>query len=334
MIISSLKEINIDEILFPIFFRDIWKKLQFKEDPRSEIHYFVNNKNQAIVPFKITRLKILKKGEYLYIPLSFEGKEFSEREEKEIIDNFHKSISKLCDVILPPQHIVNFKSVPSKVQYFKLGILYIDLYPDEDAIFNKMSSTYRSKIRQAERGGILTNLNSKSLTDFYNLYSELHTRQNMDFESKKFFADQISILPDNILISVSKFEDQIESSIYSLYDEFSCYYLYGGVAEKTNFSGSNKLLFWHLIKDLKAMGRKKLILGGFRENVKTDSKLNGIQNFKIKFGASIQEGYHFIKIINPFKYWLFNLALKFKSRIKGKPLSIIRLEGLELKKSK
>lgn len=331
MIISSLKEIKLDEMNFPIFFRENWKELQFREDPRSEIHFFVDKKNQAIVPFKVTRLKIIKKGEYLYIPLRFDGNEFPEIQEKQIIDNFHKSISKLCDVILPPQHIVNFKSIPSKVQYFKLGILYIDLTPDEEAIFSKMSSSYRSKIRQAERGGVLTNVDEKSLSEFYDLYSEVHARQNMEFESKKFFDDQLSFLPDNILISVSKLQDQIESSIYSLYDDFSCYYLYGGTAEKNNFSGSNKLLFWNLIKDLKTKGRKKLILGGFRENVKADSKLNGIQNFKIKFGASIQEGYHFIKIINPFKYWLFNFALKLKSRIKGKPLSVIRLEGLELK---
>jgi lipid II:glycine glycyltransferase (peptidoglycan interpeptide bridge formation enzyme) len=334
MIVSTLNEANLNEALFPIFFRENWKALQSKEDPRSEIYYFIDQKSKAVVPFKVTRLKIIKKGEYLYIPLSFFGKEFLETEEKRILNNFHKSISKLCDVILPPQHIVNFKSIPSKVQYFKLGIMYIDLTLTDEIIFNKMSSAYRSKIRQAERGGVVTFLNEKTMSEFYDLYFEVLARQNMEYESKKFFEDQLTFLPENLLISISKFQDQIESSVYCLYDEFSCYYLYGGAAEYTNFSGSNKLLFWNLIRHIKSQGQKKLILGGFRENIKADSKLHGIQNFKIKFGASIQEGYHFIKVINPIRYWLFNFALKIKSKIKGKPLSIIRLDGLELKISK
>ena len=62
MIVSTLNEANLNEALFPIFFRENWKALQSKEDPRSEIYYFIDQKSKAVVPFKVTRLKIIKKG--------------------------------------------------------------------------------------------------------------------------------------------------------------------------------------------------------------------------------------------------------------------------------
>ena len=61
--------------------------------------------------------------------------------------------------------------------------------------------------------------------------------------------------------------------------------------------------------------------------------LHNVHLFKLGMGAEIEDGYHFIKIINPVKYAIVNAALKCKSLLTGRDCSFVNLKGLEVKKS-
>jgi hypothetical protein len=113
MLIKSLSEINLDESKFPIFFQSKWLKLQDNLDQMAQICIYVDNENSIIIPIKISRIKFLKKTSYLYIPLNFNGCELDAFEEKKVLDKFHVFIAKFCDVVYPPQHNTNFKSICS-----------------------------------------------------------------------------------------------------------------------------------------------------------------------------------------------------------------------------
>jgi lipid II:glycine glycyltransferase (peptidoglycan interpeptide bridge formation enzyme) len=333
-LINSLKDLNLTEDKFPIFFWDNWKLIE--EDFRTQVYIFHETETQSIIPFKITKLKFLIKAEYLFIPLDLYGEELNSTTERKSIELFHNYLKKnsLCDVIFPPQHITVFKSIPEKVYYYEIGILSISLNQTETEIFNRMSSNYRSKIRQAERNGVASEIDSKDISSFYELYSDNLKTQNLNFDSKEFFEQFTSKIRNNVLISNSKFNNILESSTYNVWDKKSCYYFYGGTQTRTQFAGSNKLLFWDLIKYLKERNIQNLILGGYRVNSNLSSKHNGIQNFKLKFGSDINMGFHFIKVFSPIRYNLFLSALRFKSILKRKDLSFINLSGLEIKKSK
>lgn len=335
MFISSLREINLDQSNFPIYFNDLWLGLQNELETRSKNYIYVDLTNNAVISFKTTKLKFLKKGNYNYIPLDFNGKEFDTNKEKEILDVFHGLMKGNCDVILPPQHVINFKSIPSKVQYFKLGILFIDLTKDFSDIHASMNSSYRSKIRQAQKNLVEVSFDPKNLTEFHKVYTEVYDMQGKLSEDELFFKKQLHQLKEKIKIGISNFSGNTESTIFCILDNLNCYYEYGGTIAKPNFSGSNKLLFLKLIENLKETSNcQNLILGGFRDSVKKKSKIDGIQTFKLRLGADIRDGYHFIKVLSPIKYKSFNLMLKLKSLITGSDQSLINLNGLKISKSK
>ena len=330
MLINSLRDIYLDQSKFPIFFGDEWLGIQ-RKSANTFIYY--DDKNFALIPFKTQKIKFLIKSNYLYIPLDLNGKEFDSKTEKIIIEKFHIYMSKLCDIILPPQHIVNFKSIPSNVIYFKLGIIYIDLTKEIDELLKRMSKSYSSKLRQAEKNSVQINFELSDIDEFYRIYNQTHKKQNMTAESLNYFSQFIDEIPQNIIVGKSVYLNETESSIFCLKDFETCYYEYGGTSDKTKFAGSNKLLFLKLFDNLKKQNCRKLVLGGYRENAIEKSKLSGIQTFKFRLGGELHDGYHFIKINNSFKYNLFNLMLKIKSMITGRKLELINLIGLEIKKS-
>jgi lipid II:glycine glycyltransferase (peptidoglycan interpeptide bridge formation enzyme) len=334
LLIKSLDEINLNQEKFPIFFNDLWLDLQNELESRSKSYLYIDKRTKAIISFNLTKLKFLKKGNYNYIPLDFNGKEFDSQKEKEIIENFHKFLKGKCDVILPPQHIINFKSIPSKVIYYKLGILFIDLTKEMSEISMRMNSSYRSKIRQAQKKMVEVSFDKNNLSEFYKVYSEVYNLQNKSSEKILFFEKHINRLQEKIIVGLSKFCDNTESTIYCIVDSQNCYYEYGGTVDKPHFSGSNKLLFLSLMEKLKESNCQKLILGGFRDLVEDNSKIKGIQTFKLRLGAEIRDGYHFIKILNPWKYGIFNYLLKLKSIITRNEQSIINLNGLKILKQK
>jgi hypothetical protein len=333
MFIKSLSKINLNDEKFPIFFRLKWMNLQKDLDHKSDFWIYHDIENQSLIPIRISKIKFLKTGKYLYKPLNLAGNEFDSYSEKKILDKFHIFIENKIDIILPPEHYINFKSIPSKVQYYPLGILFIDLSKDIDCIKNSMNSSFRSKIRQAEKNQVKIEFSLSKLSTFYKAYEFINSKQKLYIESIDFFKLHTEKLVDNIIIGTSEINNELESAIFCISDSYKCYFEYGGVMEKPHFSGSNKLLFLELIKELKISGHQELVLGGYRENVNINSKLHGIQTFKIRLGAVDKPGYHFLKIFKPNRYKLFVLLLQLKSLIKKKEFLLVNLQGLDVSES-
>jgi hypothetical protein len=333
-LIKSLEEIKINQYDFPIFFWNNWLISMNTNVTKTFIYY--NEKQGAIVPFKVNKLKLLKKADYLYIPYDIAGKELEADSEKHFIEEFHNFLKKekICDAIFPPTHFCNFKSIPAEVMYFKLGIIVLNIGGKEDDIFNKMTSNYRNEIRKALKSNVKTSFDNELLNEFHSLYSIPHKLQKIRYEPIEYFENLRNAFSKNIHVGVSYKDDSAETAIFNIYDKINAYYFYAGATEKTMTPGSNKLLLWDSIKHFTSLGISKYVLGGYREPKLTDKKHNGIQNFKLRFGAEIVNGYHFIKIFNPIKFRLFSIALKIKTIIYGKEFSFINKSGLEIKKSK
>lgn len=334
MIINSLKDLNLNEDKFPIFFQEKWKKSAAAGN--GTISYYYDETDTCCIAFRVTSLKIIRKADYLYVPLNTDGERLSVETEKRVLDRFHAFLkaNAVCDVICPPQHVVVFKAIPSKVTYFPIGIIYISLKESEDEIFARMHSNYRNEIRKAIKEGITPELGSAQLSDFYALYKATHQRQHLLFDPIEQFEKLQSGLFPNFFTSYCTFNSSVESSTVNIFDAENAYYLYAGTREKTLLPGSNKYLIWENARHFKNQGIKRYILGGYRPNSEAKSKHHGIQNFKLKFGAEIDEGYHFIKVINQPKFLLFSLAIKIKETLQKRDLSLVNLKGLEIKKSR
>jgi lipid II:glycine glycyltransferase (peptidoglycan interpeptide bridge formation enzyme) len=333
MLIKALKEIDLDELKFPIFFHSNWLIMHQKLEQNSKVLLYIDNENAIVIPIKISKIKFLKKASYLYVPMSFNGCELDAPLEKIVVDKFHCFIAKFCDIVFPPQHNVNFKSIPTAVKYFKIGVIFIDLRENIEQIQKRINKGYLRQIKQASINSVKIDFSKENLITFYDLYKVLMEKQHKSPEAYNFFKTQIESLKNQTICGKSSVEAQIESTIFCLKDKNNCYYEYGATINNPIFSGSNKLLFFKLIEELKNKGIQKFILGGFRNNIVNNSKLEGIQTFKLRIGGQVQEGYHFIKVIRPFKYFIFTILLKLKSKIQGRNLDLINLEGLEIFKS-
>jgi lipid II:glycine glycyltransferase (peptidoglycan interpeptide bridge formation enzyme) len=142
------------------------------------------------------------------------------------------------------------------------------------------------------------------------------------------------MFPENFLVGTIFLDEICLSSVFILFDKKTAYYQYAGNLNNPKYPGANKLLLFEAFKELKKIDVNSVNLGGFREAITKTKKQDGIQSFKMRFGAEKTFGIHFIHVIKPLNYFIFNFALKIKSFLKRKDLSFINLSGLEIKKSK
>lgn len=335
-LVRSLKELSTPAQSFPVFFHDCWFDYLRETNANSQVYLCCDEAHSLVVPFIVHQLRFIKKAAYIYVPLLLDGQQPGLNAEKDFVECFHNFLreKKICDVIYPPSHCCVFKSIPGKTIYFEIGIIGIDMTGTAEEIFGKMNTTYRKQIRKAEKLDVTTHFGSETFTDFYNLYADTHRRQGLPHLTVPEIKKLMEKIPGNILVGISKKDNTPEHSNLSVYDSTQAYSFWGGSAASPVVPGSNKILMWGSIKALKDLGVKKYILGGYRNPDINDEKHNGIQDFKLRFGAEVEKGYHFIKLINPARYYLFVFALKIKSILKGREYSFINTSGLNIKKSK
>lgn len=336
MLISSLRNINIDESKFPIFYKDDYLNHEKHSKKNCEVWLYINNEINGIIPFSTVKLKIITKGQYLFTPCDFQGNELDSDSEKVLVEGFHKFLArnKIVDVILPPSHFSVFKTIPTFCQFYPMGLIVYNLVLKNDHFLEAMKPNYRNEIRKLDN---FMNLKFYTETDdfekAFNLMKSTLDLQNKSFIDFNEFKSIRDSLKGKFLLKVCEDGDKILGCALFIYDNKSAYYLYSGNEKSKEYPGINKKLLLLSFQDFKILGIKELILGGYRNPEFASKKINDIQNFKLRFGSEILIGYHFIKVINPMKYSIFNLLVKLKSKIKGKNLELLNLEGIDIKKS-
>ncbi|MDD2636381.1 MAG: peptidoglycan bridge formation glycyltransferase FemA/FemB family protein [Bacteroidales bacterium] len=333
-LIKSLKELNINAKDFPIFFWDEW--LAFEKNSICDVFLFFDEESKAVIPFKVHTLKFLKKADYIYVPLNIEGKNLKSNSEKLVIERFHAFLknNKICDVIFPPQHFIIFQTYPSKCLYYEIGTLTVDLTIPENELFNLVNSENRRQIRKSKKLNTLVQFGQENLETFYKTYKSTGKKKGISIEPISYFEAISSYLNKNYLIGVCKNDSSVFAGVFDIFDYTAAYSFYSGTTDNIFIKGAKKHLIWDEFMLLKSKGLKKYHFGGFRLNLNIENDLYNVQVFKQQMAAKITKGYHFIKVINPLRYYLFAFALKVKSLIVGKDLGFINKSGLEIKKSK
>jgi lipid II:glycine glycyltransferase (peptidoglycan interpeptide bridge formation enzyme) len=269
--------------------------------------------------------------------LCYDGLELSENTERQVLDNFHDFLRKnrLADIIIPPPHFSVFKSIPTNCDYYQIGLICYDIASKKGRFLENMKSNYRNEIRKLETEKDLTlEIGEDQIYDAFNIIKKTHDIQNLSFANKKVFESIKDNLSINSYIACYKYKSKPIGAVIILYDKSKAYYLYSGNEKIAEFPGVNKILIYEAIKFLEVKGVSHLIMGGYRDEQKASKKIIGIQQFKLRFGSTVEYGYHFIKVINPLRYKLFKVLLKVKSILTGKKLELLNLEGLDIKQSK
>ena len=332
----KLTDIELDDNKVPLFYQTNFLSSESESASQSILRFLMDTELNYLLSVRITSLKFLVTATILDVPMLIdEKKHVSDKNWIIYFDNVSKYLKRKykVDIILPPKHFSIFNSIPQNCKYYKIGRIIINLTCSHDEMFEKLHKDYRKQIRKCESMGIEVKFSNQLVNDFYLVYEATHKSQNLQYFGIDYFKKMASKVGTNLIIGVVYFNNQIEGAILVMKDSKMAYSFYSGTAQNPIYKGSNKYLMWQTFLLLKSLGIQKYNYGGYRENLSNNSKLNKISDFKLKFGAEIEYGYQFYKVLNPIKYYTFNSLLRIKSKLFNKKLGLLNLDGLNVNKS-
>ncbi|MFA8434739.1 MAG: GNAT family N-acetyltransferase [Marinifilaceae bacterium] len=239
-----------------------------------------------------------------------EQKEFLQ----EIISYLKKN--KICDFIHKAQAYVVFDAVPDCSDSIEYGTYKLNVNRTDNEIMMNCHSKHRNNIRKALRDGIQIK-ETDNITLTYNLIRRTLERTNSVFyPSMEYLTNLKKWLPDNVKFFIAEKLGVVQGVSVLVFDNFSGYYMYGG-SNSSPSPGSLNLLQFEIFKFLRDKGIHQYDFVGARINVQKGSKYEGIQRFKIRFGAKTHKGYTFRVVIRPLKFLLFKLSTKVYGIITG-----------------
>ena len=179
----------------------------------------------------------------------------------------------------------------------------------EDELFKGLHSKHRNVVRKALADGIQIFHGTDCALDTISLMQDTFSRQHKVSGLGNYLIKQMEPLGDGVDYWIAKDADgNLQGSAIFLWSEGgTCYYMHGGSAAHTK-PGAMNLLIWEAMKCMKKRGVTTFDFVGARLTTDVGSKLEGIQRFKSRFGATMKVGYMFRVITNKPYYWLYKLA--------------------------
>lgn len=302
------------ELAYPLFFQ---KNYAAYERTRGwEVKLFTNG--HGYLPLKLKRNKFIMQGQYLYPPLAA-GSRLSMQEEETFLNDFivfcrNKNV---CDFIIPPVHYSLFNAVPAGSYYTDLGIIVVNLQQTEDELFKNFNPNYRNEIRKALAAEVEIKFDKSYFEAFYALYKNTHARQGIYFDPRQELLNIIEGLGDkNCTIAVAIKGEEVYGASLIVFSGNEGYYYQSGAVENCPYPGANKLLQLEVMKFLKTKGVTRYVMGGNRLGDIAGTKYEGIQKFKLRFGAQIEKGFHFYTRVT-WRYDLYSKLLKAYLALRG-----------------
>jgi hypothetical protein len=308
----------------PVFFTLSYHK--FEQSCGYQTGFFIGN-NNALMPFRVYKKLFFRFIQIMYPPIK-DGERLSENEEKSFLNEAIKLLNttKQFHRIIQPFVWDVFYAFPDGASFCPFGQLYSEIEnKTESEIFDDFSSNYRNAIRKVLTNANLVSFKSevKELASFYEVYQQVHAKQQIYFDQISHFEKmQQSLGKDHFFLNNLYYDNAIEGGAVITFTKKEANYLYGGAKSPTQQNGSIKLLQFEIIKQLKKLGVKKYIWGGCRLSDVKGTKQQGMQEFKLRFGAKIKKGFLWKMDIHPFYCYLYDTLMSIQLKLKGQKSSI------------
>ena len=270
-----------------------------------------------ILPYFIDKRLIFKRMVFTY-GLIAKKDNLTIDEEKKFLNNIVEYVKehKMCDFIYKAQSNVIFNACPNRSDCVEWGTYYVDLSLSEDELLKSFHSNHRRAIKKAIKEDVVVEETSDTNIVFDIISQTLIRQKSIHYPSLEYIKHIKAISNKEMRFFISKKDGVVQGAIILSLNEKKALYLYGGSIIKP-VRGSINLLHFNAMKTLKKEGILVYDFVGARINVEKNSKYEGIQTFKSRFGASLQKGYAFRYIVNPFKFKLFNIVSKSYLKLKG-----------------
>jgi len=283
---------------------------------------FFKGKDNTLMPFRVYRKLFFRFIQIMYPPIK-DGERLNENDEKNFLNETMELLktNKQYHRIIQPFVWDVFYSYPDGATFCPFGQLYSKLEnKTELEIFEDFSGKYRNAIRKVMVNPDLLSLRSDTseLLPFYSVYNEVHAKQHVYFDQISHFEKmQQALGAKHFLLTNLYYNNTLEGGAVITFTKKEANYLYGGAKNPTLQNGSIKLLQFEIIKQLKNIGVKKYIWGGCRLSDVTGTKQQGMQEFKLRFGAQIKKGFLWKMDINPFYCNLYDSLMALQVKLKG-----------------
>ena len=276
--------------------------------------------NDFFAAVKIKKYKFLKTVQFQFPPVSSKGQCLSVEDEKQFSESAIDFLAenKLAHRIVQPKNYALFSSVPTKSISTPFGTYKIDLTnKTNDQLIEGMQARYRSSIRQMEKLNVEIRYGLNELNIFQKLHEETMDRTAAYSEDYSSLSKELTALPNNSLLATIYIDNKIQGGLYVVYSNYGAYYFHGASANTTEASGAIKYLHYKVMCLMREKGIKQYDFVGARLTDISGTKLEGIQNFKKRFGAELVKGFLWKIDLDKPKCKTYDNLLKIKCKIKG-----------------
>jgi hypothetical protein len=307
----TVKEINLNwDKRYSIFASDFY--LRTIGEQYGWIGGYVTDRLFFVLPFAI-KSRLVFKSLVFTSDTIYMSPEAGVDQEKEFLNGVIKYFySKKIDFIQQPATHVVFNTYPDNSIFSPFGTYQLDLQPSIETLWDNVHSKHRNVIRNAEKNSVRIDKGICNKDIAYKLLKDTMDRSEMSFPENNSYNQLITSLGKYVEIFVAYNDNEPQGCAVIPYSEYCAYYLWGGSSNKP-FQGSMNLLQWEIIKHFKSIGVKKYDFVGARISPQEGSRLEGIQRFKVRFGATMRTGFLWKYICNPISYKLYRSASKIKN---------------------
>ncbi len=255
-----------------------------------------------VLPFIVERRALFDRLVFTHQTISLSGS-YSANEEQVFLDQVVIAARKLgVDFIYQPLATAVFSGVPMGAVSAKFGTYEVDLELPVDQLWAQVHGKHRNVIKKAQEAGVEISEGPHNLATCHALIDATMKRnQKLSVSRGEFerFRDQLA---GHASFYVASKDGEAQGAAVILWNAgHTAYYLYGGTSDSP-FGGSMNLLHWKAMNEMKSRGVKRYDFVGARLNPPPGSKLEGIQRFKVRFGATMREGYLWKYPLKPLRY--------------------------------
>lgn len=220
-----------------------------------------------------------------------------------------------ADMIVQSLNHVHFRVMPDGAIGAPFGSYQIDLSFAAEELLARMHQKHRNVVRKAQRDGVVIHFGSDQRQKCIELFRATMQREGMSCPEAAYFERLHAKLENQIKFVIASKDGEPQAAAMIPWNRHAGYYLWGG-SVAAPYGGSANLMHWEIMKRLKAQSVKMYDFVGARINPGAGSKLEGIQRFKCRFGATMNVGYLW-KMPLTHKCYLYNALRKLKNTGKG-----------------
>ena len=270
-----------------------------------------------VLPFVVERRALFNRLVFTHQTISLRGA-CTQAEEYEFLNRVIAAARDMdVDFIYQPQATAVFSVVPEGAIAAPFGTYIVNLELPVEKLWANLHGKHRNVIKKAQDAGVEISEGPQNLSVCYELiHSTMKRNQKLSVSLSELekFRDNLA---GNVSFYVASKDNVVQGAAVMVWNAgHTAYYLHGGTCDSP-FGGAMNLLHWRAMTDMKVRGVREYDFVGARVSPPPGSKLETIQRFKERFGATMRQGYLWKYPLKPMRYAAFCLLARANSWMHG-----------------